>query len=127
VLAESVGIDIVRYKVLSFVISSFFAGLAGAAIIHYRITISPDVFDIPLMLLIILAVVIGGLGTLYGPILGGFIIFLAKNWWLKGVAAQISQVLPLNDEAILYMILIIVAIFSPHGIWSYVKKYTKKG
>jgi branched-chain amino acid transport system permease protein len=107
------------------VISSFFAGLAGATIIHYRITIGPDVFDIPLMLLIILSTVIGGLGTLYGPILGGFIIFLAKNWWLKGVATQISQVLPLNDEAILYTILIVVAIFAPHGIWSYFKKFTK--
>jgi branched-chain amino acid transport system permease protein len=122
VLAESVGIDIVRYKVLSFVISSFFAGLAGAAIIHYRITIGPDVFDIPLMLLIILATVIGGLGTLFGPVLGGFLIFLAKNWWLKGVAEHIGEFLPLNDEAILYIILIIVAIRAPHGIWSYLKK-----
>ncbi len=126
VLAESVGIDIVKYKILSFVISSFFAGLAGAAIVHYRITIGPDLFDIPLMLLIILAAVIGGLGTLYGPVLGGFLIFLAKNWWLKGIGEQISQILPLNDEAILYIILIIVAIFAPHGIWSYVKKITGK-
>ncbi|MBO8181533.1 MAG: branched-chain amino acid ABC transporter permease [Archaeoglobus sp.] len=126
ILAESVGIDIVKYKVLSFVISSFFAGLAGAAIIHYRITIGPDVFDIPLMLLIILAAVIGGLGTLYGPIIGGFLIFLAKNWWLKGIAAQVSQVLPLNDEAILYIILIVVAIFAPHGLWSYLKKFAER-
>ncbi len=126
VLAESVGIDIVKYKILSFVISSFFAGLAGAAIVHYRITIGPDLFDIPLMLLIILAAVIGGLGTLYGPVLGGFLIFLAKNWWLKGIGEQISGVLPLNDEAILYIILIVVAIFAPHGIWNYIKKLTEK-
>ncbi|RLI83587.1 branched-chain amino acid ABC transporter permease [Archaeoglobales archaeon] len=120
ILAESVGIDIVKYKVLSFVISSFFAGLAGAAFVHYRITVGPSLFDIPLMLLIILAAVIGGLGTLYGPILGGFIIYLMKNWWLKSISG-ISAILPINDEVILYTILIIVAILAPHGIWSYIR------
>ncbi len=120
-LAEAIGIDVVRYKVLSFVISSFFAGIGGAAIVHYRITVSPDLYDIPLMLLIILAAVIGGLGTLYGPLFGGLIIYLLKNWWLKGVVMTLPEWLPINDEVILYIILIAIAVLAPEGIWDKVK------
>ncbi len=124
-LAESVGIDTVKYKVLSFVISSFFAGIAGACVVHYRITVGPSMFDIPLMLLIILSAVIGGLGTLFGPIIGGFVIYLMKNWWLKGMVG-LSDVVPINDEVILYIILIVVAILAPEGIWVYSRKIIEK-
>ncbi|MFW5936143.1 MAG: branched-chain amino acid ABC transporter permease, partial [Candidatus Hadarchaeota archaeon] len=61
-LAEAAGIDTVKYKLIAFMISSFFAGIGGAAIVHYRITVGPDLYDIPLMLIIILSAVIGGLG-----------------------------------------------------------------
>ena len=121
-LAEAVGIDVVRYKVLSFVISSFFAGIGGAAIVHYRITVSPDLYGIPLMLLIILAAVIGGLGTLYGPLFGGLIIYLLKNWWLKGVVMTFPGWLPINDEVILYLILIAIAVLAPEGLWDKIKE-----
>jgi branched-chain amino acid transport system permease protein len=118
-LAESLGVDTTKYKVLAFVISSFFAGIAGSAVIHYRITVSPDLYDVPLMLLIILSAVIGGLGTMYGSVAGGVIIYLAKNWWLKEVIDLAS--LPINDEIVLYGILIIVGIFMPHGIYDLIK------
>jgi branched-chain amino acid transport system permease protein len=125
ILAESVGIDTVKFKVLSFVTSSFFAGIAGAAIVHYRITVGPTLFDIPLMLMIILSGVIGGLGTLFGPVFGGFVIYLLKNWWLKGLMG-ISEVLPVNDEVILYIILIVLGLTAPQGIWRYASNYMKK-
>lgn len=122
-LAEAVGIDTVKYKVLAFVISSFFAGIAGAAMVHYRVTVSPDLYDVPLMLLIILAVVIGGLGTIYGPLIGGLIIYLIKYWWLKGAMASLAATgLPINDDIILYAILIIVAVLAPEGLWIKVRK-----
>ena len=120
-LAEAIGIDVVRYKVLSFVISSFFAGIGGAAIVHYRITVGPDLYDIPLMLLIILAAVIGGLGTLYGPLFGGLVIYLMKNWWLKGIVMTLPEWLPVNDEVILYTILIAIAVLAPEGLWDKIK------
>lgn len=124
VLAEALGINVTRYKILSFVLSSFFAGIGGASLVHYRITVGPDVYDIPLMLLIILSTVIGGLGTLYGPVLGGLIIYLLKNWWLKGVVGAIPSWLPVNDEVVLYIILIAIAVFAPEGLWSRVRRFT---
>lgn len=122
-LAESVGINTTNYKILAFVISAFFAGLAGAAIVHYRITVSPGLYDIPLMLLIILSAVIGGLGTIIGPIIGGFIIYLTKYWWLKSmISTSTIAGIPINDDIILYAILIALAILIPEGLWTKIRK-----
>lgn len=119
-LAEAVGIDVVRYKLIAFCLSAFFAGLAGAMMVHYRITVGPDLFDIPLMLMIILAAVIGGLGTIYGPIVGAFLIYLAKNY----IFVQIVQALSLNisDEIFLYILLIIIILKSPEGLFEKVRR-----
>ncbi len=123
-LAESLGIDTTKYKIIAFVISSFFAGITGSAIVHYRITVGPDLYDVPLMLLIILSAVIGGLGTIYGPVLCGVLIYLSKNWWLKEIIELAG--LPVNDEIILYSILIIVGIFLPGGIFEALKRSMTK-
>lgn len=120
VLAEAVGIDVVKYKLIAFCLSAFFAGLAGAMMVHYRITVGPDLFDIPLMLMIILSAVIGGLGTIYGPIIGAFMIYLAKNY----VFARIVQELSLNvsDEIFLYLLLILIILKSPEGIFEKIRR-----
>ncbi len=115
-LAESLGINTTQYKVLAFVISSFFAGVAGAAIVHYRITISPELYDVPLMLLVILSAVIGGLGTIFGPLFGAIVVYLAKNWWLRELIAASN--LPLNDEIVLYAALIAAGILMPRGVYA---------
>ena len=125
-LAESIGVNPVNYKILAFVISSFFAGVGGALIVHYRSTVSPGLYDIPLMLLIILSAVIGGLGTIFGPVLGGLIVYLSKHWWLKGTIGIFTSLgLPLNDDIILYAILIVLAILVPEGLWMKAKKLVK--
>ncbi len=123
-LAEALGINIYLYKVFAMGISSFFAGVSGALLVHYRVTISPDLFDVPLMLLIILAVVIGGLGTLIGPIIGGFLIYLLKYWVLKVyLIPYIPTTIPINDDIILYILLIIIAVLMPHGIYERLKRF----
>ncbi len=122
-LAESLGIDTTKYKVLAFVISSFFAGIAGAAVVHYRLTVSPELYGIPLMLLIILAAVIGGLGTIFGPLIGALTIYLAENWWLSGI---MFTNIPINDEVILYALLIAVGIALPKGVYAELKDRLKK-
>ena len=114
-LAEAVGVDVVKYKLIAFCLSAFFAGLAGAVMVHYRLTVGPDYFDVPLMLTIILSAVIGGLGTIYGPIIGGFMVYLAKNY----VFTTIVQTLSLNvsDEIFLYALLILIILKCPEGIF----------
>jgi len=118
-LAEAVGLDTVKLKLIAFTISSFIAGVGGAAIVHYRLVANNDLYDIPLMLLIILAVVIGGIGTFWGPVLGGLLTYTLKFWWLKGFVFDLalSTGLPINDDVILYALLIILALIAPRGLW----------
>ncbi|WP_425450127.1 branched-chain amino acid ABC transporter permease [Virgifigura deserti] len=70
VLAESVGVDVWRYRMLAFVTGSFFAGIAGALLAHYIGTINPDRFGLAMMLYVLVWTIVGGTATFAGPIIG---------------------------------------------------------
>jgi branched-chain amino acid transport system permease protein len=68
--AESLGVDTTRVKVFVFTVSSAFAGLAGAFYGHYLVVLSPQMADFNEMAKLIIMVVLGGLGTVLGPLIG---------------------------------------------------------
>ena len=73
--AATVGINTAVYKVLSFVASAIFIGMAGGVFAYYLTFIDPiGMFDIVISVQIVLAVLLGGRGTLWGPVLGAFMI-----------------------------------------------------
>jgi branched-chain amino acid transport system permease protein len=72
--ADAMGIDTVRLKIESFALSGFFAGLAGALWAHTAGYISPPDFNFNVSILILAMVVLGGLGSLPGAIVGAFIL-----------------------------------------------------
>lgn len=73
--AEALGVDTLRYKLAALVLSAFLTGLGGAFYANYLFSLQPNaVFGIPLSVDIILRPVVGGSGTLMGPILGSFIL-----------------------------------------------------
>ncbi len=77
--ASSLGINIVKYKVLAFMLSSFMSGAAGAFYGHYILILTPDIMGLHTMVSILVMGMLGGLGTLEGPILGTFVlIFLSE-------------------------------------------------
>ena len=69
-LARSVGVDARRYRTIAFVTASFFAGIAGAMVAHYVTAINPGLFGLPRMLNILVWVLVGGLGSFAGPVIG---------------------------------------------------------
>jgi branched-chain amino acid transport system permease protein len=69
-LAESIGIDAARHKTLAFVASCFFCGLMGAVHVHYLRFVSPFVFTFFLSTDLMVYVMVGGLGSFWGPMLG---------------------------------------------------------
>jgi branched-chain amino acid transport system permease protein len=69
-LAESVGIDTMRHKILAFTIGCFFAGIIGSVYASYYIYISPDNFSLWQSIYILLYVVVGGVATPSGAVLG---------------------------------------------------------
>jgi branched-chain amino acid transport system permease protein len=77
--SSSLGIDIVKYKLLAFMLSSFMAGIAGAFYSHYILILTPDIMGLHIMISILVMGMLGGLGTLEGPIVGTFVlIFLSE-------------------------------------------------
>jgi branched-chain amino acid transport system permease protein len=73
--AEALGVDTFRYKLCAIVLSAFLTGLGGAFYANYLFSLQPNaVFGIPLSVDIIIRPVIGGAGTLLGPLLGSFIL-----------------------------------------------------
>lgn len=81
--ASSLGINIVKYKILAFMFSSFMSGIAGAFYAHYILILTPDLMGLHTMISILVMGMLGGIGTLQGPILGTFVlIFLAE--YLRG-------------------------------------------
>jgi branched-chain amino acid transport system permease protein len=68
--AESLGVDTTRVKLIAFTIASAFAGLAGAFYGHYLVVLSPQMADFNEMAKLIIMVVLGGLGTTIGPLIG---------------------------------------------------------
>jgi branched-chain amino acid transport system permease protein len=74
--AEVTGIDTARYKVLAFALGGLFAGAAGGLFAHYAAFVSPESFDLAASVSVLAMVVVGGLGTLGGPVLGAAVLTL---------------------------------------------------
>lgn len=74
IAAESVGINIKRYKVMAFVVSAFFAGIAGVMFGFYKTSVTPGDFTYNLSIEVLVMVVLGGMGNLYGSIIAACII-----------------------------------------------------
>ena len=77
--AEGMGIPIFRYKLLSFAISSFYAGFAGGLWAYYTISITPEPFTIILSIEYIAMIIIGGLGSIYGAVFGAVFITMLNE------------------------------------------------
>ena len=70
--ARSLGVDITRYKLVAIMISAAFTAIAGAQFAQYVLVIDPEtVFPLLLSILVVLMTMLGGIGTLWGPIIGG--------------------------------------------------------
>ena len=73
--ASLMGVDLARWKVSAFVISSFLAGVSGALLASLISYIQPGYWDLVLSIEFVAAVIVGGVGTLWGPLLGSIVIF----------------------------------------------------
>jgi branched-chain amino acid transport system permease protein len=102
-LAESLGINIMRYKIWAFVIGSFLAGIAGSFWAHYFTYTSPWDFTWMNSVYMLMYAVIGGTASLFGPIIGCFVLIGVDELF-----RPLQQYLPILIGAILIVILMYV-------------------
>ena len=83
IAAEAMGINLFKHKQLSFVISSFFAGVGGALFAMYVANAQAKVYTSTMTYEILLIVVIGGIGSISGSCLATFLYVACSEWWLR--------------------------------------------
>lgn len=119
--AEAMGVNTTRYKVTSFVISSAFAGIAGVLFAHYNKFLSTNDFQFIKSFEIIIMIVIGGMGSMTGAIIGAVIVTLLPELLrqLPPVDLPFYGVLNFADLrlVIFALILILTMIFRPQGLF----------
>jgi branched-chain amino acid transport system permease protein len=136
--AEIMGINLTKYRTLSFGLAAFFAGISGALYAHYQLVISQEGFGIERSILFLAMIIIGGTGSVMGTLMGTAFVVLVPEAMeslsnsLKGSA--FDHALSLNNnitflrEITIGLIIIGFLIFEPDGLahrWRQIKTYWK--
>ena len=132
--AQVMGIDLFRYKIVAFAVSSFYAGVAGSLWAHYLRIISPEHFNIGVSIEYLAMIIIGGLGSVMGAVYGAFFMTLLpivlRNLadLLKGFFPDIEMIFNGFRQLIFGGTIILFLIFEPVGlakIWRNLKDYAR--
>ena len=136
--AEMMGINLTKYRILSFGISSFFAGLGGALYGHYLGFVSIEEFNIQLSITFLAMIIIGGLGSIRGSLMGAaFMVLLPEimDWGTRSISGtyidsylSLTDALPFIKEASIGLVIILFLIFEPNGLayrWGQIRAWFK--
>lgn len=116
--ASIMGVNLARTKVSAFVISSFMAGVSGALYASFLSFVTPDQWSLLLSINYVAAIIVGGIGTVWGPLLGSIVIFALPSIFQQFIPQSSSGGLSVDDlSAIAYGLLIIVFfVLEPRGL-----------
>ena len=125
IAGEAMGINLSRTKMLSFCISSFFAGIGGALLAMYQTSVQAAIFKSAMTYEILLIVVIGGIGSISGSIIASFLYIACSEWWLRFLDQETILTTAGRTEFIVVMA-IIFAVLLAAMIYKIVKPGDKK-
>jgi len=129
--AEVLGIPLLRYKLLSFGLSSFYAGVAGGLWAYFFRVVTPESFPLIMSIFFLAAIIVGGMGTVLGSILGALFMTLVPELlklligWLP-LSANATLILSPVRTIVFGALIVGFLIFEPHGlaeIWRRVRRY----
>ena len=83
IAAEAMGINLAKHKRMSFMISSFFAGVGGALLAMFMNSVTAMAFTSTMTYEILLIVVLGGIGSVSGSVIAAFLYVICSEWWLR--------------------------------------------
>jgi branched-chain amino acid transport system permease protein len=136
--AEMMGINLTKYRTLSFGLAAFYAGIGGALYAHYQEIVSNEGFGIDRSIVFLAMVIIGGVGSVMGTLMGtAFMVLLPEAMeWLSALlrGGAIDKALALNNniaflrEIAIGLVIVLFLIFEPDGLahrWRQIKAYWK--
>ena len=122
VAAVSMGIPSVRTKLSAYAIGAMFGGVSGAFLGTYYTTVNAGQFQFGFSIFILAMVIIGGLGSIWGALLGGMLLGYINNWLIPDVLNDLPQKLGLNfsmteiEYGIFGFLLVLVMLLRPQGL-----------
>jgi len=126
VAAMAVGISVARSKVLAFTISAFYAGIAGGIYLTFFGRISPETIGIILSINFFTAIVIGGLRSIMGAIIGGFIVVFLPDLATDAATSIFGEEQGKQLWPTVYgVVLIGVIILMPHGVAGFLHRLAR--
>ena len=120
IAARSMGVNVRFFKTLSFVTGSAFAGLAGALFAHYQQFMHPDNFNFVISVTVLLMIVVGGLGSQTGAVLGALVVTLIPEM------LRFNSHLSLIRNFIFGAIMIVTMLVAPSGLMGVYQKLRKR-
>ncbi len=122
--AEVLGISLLRYKLLSFAISSFYAGVAGGLFAYFFRAVTPESFPLLMSIFFLAAVIVGGMGSVLGCVLGAVfmtlvpeLLKLVVGWLPVSVfGGNVALVLSPIRTIVFGLMIVLFLIFEPHGL-----------
>lgn len=135
IAAQIMGINLFQYKVLAFAVSSFFVGIAGALLAHYTMIVSPELYSTTVSIEYLAMILIGGLGSVFGSILGAVFITLLPIGlgsfvdFVTIYLPDLYHMLSAFKDFAFGLVIILFLIFEPGGlahIWLNIKTYFKR-
>ncbi len=132
IAAEVMGVNLFRYKLLSFATSSMVIGLAGGLLAQYRGIVNYERFTISSSIFYLAVIIIGGLGSVSGSVYGAIFMTLLPailsniGRALGSTAPEIARLVPFAQQAVFGLTIILFLIFEPEGlakIWRDIKDY----
>jgi branched-chain amino acid transport system permease protein len=112
--AEAMGVDTVRWKLVVFVVSSFIAGVAGALYGQYVASITPVIGMVDNMGTIIAMTVIGGAGTVTGPLMGSYLVYWTMQYFREFAGLRLI---------VFGIFIVLVMRFFPSGMYGFLKTW----
>jgi branched-chain amino acid transport system permease protein len=122
VAAVSMGIPLVRTKLLAYAIGAAFGGMSGAFLGTYYTEVNAGQFQFGFSIFVLAMVIIGGLGSIWGAVLGGLLLGYVNNWLIPDVLNSLPGKLGLNFQltqiefGIFGFLLVIVMVLRPQGL-----------
>ena len=114
IAAQSLGIDLLTYKAMAFALSSFYAGVAGALYSGLLGFVSPEAFDLFQMIIQKAMIVVGGLGSVVGSVLGAALLVYVM---------EVLREFKSTQEIVFGALLIAFMVFQPHGLVVFMKRW----
>ena len=130
--AEVLGINLLRYKLTAFAIGSFYAGVAGALLGYFYRAMTPEYFSLQLSIFYLAAIIVGGLGSTVGTLLGAFFMTLVPELLRAGVALaaqwspRATEILSPIQQVVFGLLIIGFLVFEPHGlveVWRRIRRF----